>query len=418
MIADQPHLLIYVGLLLLASQGGGWIANLLGAPRVIGYLASGLLLGPSTFGVMSHELVNRDLSLVTDIALAVIAFAIGGSLELSKLQRLGVAIFAVAVAQAVAAMLVAGAAMCVVLPIAFPEAVFWPISFSVALVIGAVSAATAPAAIVSIVREYRARGPFTTTLLGVVAIDDALTILLFAIAVNISTALTASGVISWQAMLIAPCIHLMVAFAVGGVVAWIVHQASGFFTHRVSVLANTLGAILLTAGISITYSSSPLLACMVLGFLTVNFVDQQQDAFFAIDQIEEPLFGMFFAVAGAHVDLNLLRVGEWLALIIVFSRFAGKLIGCRVVAWVIDTDPAVKNNLGLALLPTAGVTVGLILEAKGLFVDNQVTQVAFNAVLASVLVNELISPFLVRIALVRSGEATSGDLAAKEDVRQ
>jgi len=401
---DQVHVLVYVGLLLLASQAGGRVANLLNAPRVTGYLVIGILLGPSVFGLLSRDLIVHDMSLMTDVALSVIAFSVGGSLALPKLKRLGGSIFGVGISQALGASIAVTAAMWAVLPIASPESSVWPTCFALALVIGAVSAATAPAAIISIVREYRARGPFTTMLLGVVAIDDALTIVLFAIATHVAGSLTTNNAVPLYEILLTPLVHVLLALALGAVMGWIVRATSRMFPGRVSLLANILGAVLLTAGLALSLECSPLLACMMLGFVVVNFVERQEDAFAAVDQIEEPLFGMFFALAGAHIEIELLRTAGWLALVIVASRFAGKLLGSRLAAQVFGAGKTVRDYLGFGLLPKAGVTVGLILQAKGHIVDGQLTQIAFNAVLASVLLNELISPFLVRFALFRAGE--------------
>ena len=218
LVPEQMHLLVYVGLLLLASQVGGRFANAMNAPRVTGYLVVGILLGPSVFGLLSRELIERDMAVVTDIALAIIAFSVGGSLALSKLRRLGNSIFVVAISQALGASLVVTTAMWGVLSMVAPESAPWTTCLALALVVGTVSAATAPAAIISIVREYRARGPFTTMLLGVVAIDDGLTIVLFAVAMNVAAVLgtgNASNAAPLYEMLLTPFLHVLVAIGAG-----------------------------------------------------------------------------------------------------------------------------------------------------------------------------------------------------------
>ncbi|MBT6155350.1 MAG: cation:proton antiporter [Planctomycetaceae bacterium] len=415
---ESTHILVYIGLLFLASQIAGRVAGLIRVPRVVGYLIVGILLGPSLFGLLDEELVQHRLVLITDIALAIIAFSIGGSLQIKEIKRLGRSIFGITIAQAL------GAVICVCLALlAYGELnglknadgnsnLFLPM----VLIVASVSAATAPAAVMGIVHEYRARGPLTTFLLGVVALDDALTIVLYAFAMTAAqTLIGLSAEFSWYDAILGPLQEIVIAISLGGISGFLLRFATRWFTQRTSLLAFAVGVILLTSGCATTMHSSPLLANMVLGFVVANFVAHSEDIFHRIEGVDEPIFGLFFALAGAHLDVSLLFVAGGLALLITLSRFGGKLIGTQFTARIFRAPKSVRRYLGISLLPQAGVTIGLILHARGQLaggIENnsnasqELAMIDFfvNAVLASVVINELLTPFLLRSALVRAGE--------------
>ena len=406
---ETRHPLIYIGLLLLLSYSGGRVANYLKAPRVTGYLVIGMLLSPSILGLFHEKLVKEELTLITDIALAIIAFSIGGSLDLAKLRRLGRHILWVTFTQAFSAFLVGTIALALFFYVihglrAIPPS-FWTLYFPMAFVIGAICAATAPAAILALVHEYRSKGPFTSILLGVIALDDALTILLYAFAITIAQSLMNHEAITWENFLLSPSFSILISLSIGGVLGVSLRKLIHFVTRREAMIGVMLGSIFLASGLAISFEASPLLANMMLGFVVTNFVGHHEDLFAVVESIEEPIFGMFFTLAGAHLDLRVMQTAGWLALLITLGRFAGKLLGSRFGARVSQAPEAVKKYLGLALLPTAGVTVGLVLEAKEIFSSTHLSELMVNAVLGSVIINELVTPFFVRFALTKAGEA-------------
>lgn len=402
----QSHPLLHIGLLLLCGYIGGKIANYLKAPRVSGYIVTGMLLSPSILGVFHEELVKSELTIITDMALGIIAFSIGGALELGRLKRLGRHIFWITPLQALAASLLTTAIIAIPFRLIHgPGIPFWNLYFPMAMIIGAISAATAPAATLAIIHEYKAKGPLTTILLGVVSLDDGLTILFYAIAIALARSLVTETPLSWHAVLVIPGLHVLVALALGGVIGLCMRGLIRFVPRREAMLGIMAGSIFLTSGLAITFHSSPLLANMVLGFMVVNFVRHGEDLFGVVETIEESLFMMFFTLAGAHLDLRVIQIAGWLAGLIVFARFSGKLIGTRLGAQISQAPKEVKRYLGLGLLPTAGVTVGLVLMAQNLFGPSQISEVMVSAVLGSVIINELLSPILVRHALLKSGEA-------------
>jgi Kef-type K+ transport system membrane component KefB len=403
---EQSHPLFHIGLLLICGYVGGKIANYLKAPRVSGYIVTGMLLSPSMFGIFQEDLVKEELTVITDMALSVIAFSIGGTLELTRLKRLGKHIVWITLIQASAAALATAAVIVALFPLIHgPETSFWGVYFPMAIVIGAISAATAPAATLAVIHEYRAKGPLTTILLGIVTLDDGLTILFYAFAVAMARSLITQGPLSWQAMLIIPGLQIVIALVLGSVVGLCMRALIRFIPSREGMLGVMVGSIFLTCGLAVMLHSSPLLANMVLGFIVTNFVRHAEDLFGAVETIEESLFMIFFTLAGAHLDLQVIQTAGWLAVLIVIGRFAGKFFGTRLGAHISHAPETVKKYLGFGLLPKAGVTVGLILIAKDLFGPSRISEVMVSAVLGSVIINELLSPLLVHYALVKSGEA-------------
>ncbi len=405
-LLEHFHPLFHIGLLLLCGYVGGKVANYVKAPRVSGYLVAGMLLSPSILGIFHEELVKDDLTIITDIALGIIAFSIGGTLELTRLKRLGKHIFWITLLQAITAFFLATAVIATFFPMIHgSEFSFRGVYLPMAIVIGAISAATAPAATLAIIHEYKAKGPLTTILLGVVTLDDGLTILFYAFAVTIARSLITQDPLSWQSMVIVPSLHIAIALALGGAVGVCIRMLIRFIPRREALLGVMVGCIFLTSGLALSLKSSPLLANMVLGFMVVNFVRHGEDLFGVVESIEESIFMMFFTLAGAHLDLAVMQTAGWLAVLLTVGRFSGKLLGTCLGAHISHAPETVKRYLGLGLLPTAGVAIGLVLMAKDLFESPLISEVMVSAVLGSVIINELLSPLLVRYALVKSGEA-------------
>ena len=274
-----------------------------------------------------------------------------------------------------------------------------------ALIIGAVSAATAPAAIIAIIHEFKARGPLTTTLLGIVALDDAIAILIFSFAIIVAHILITPDVFSFQSVVFSPIISVLISIFIGGFFGLLFKIMAPYVKGRDTMLGVVIGLTLLTCGIANSLNASPLMANMIFGFIVVNFVLNAKEIFSAVDGVEEFIFSMFFVLAGAHLDVAIFNsTGIFLAILIVVGRFIGKLYGTRLGATISKAPETVKQYLGLALLPKAGVTVGLILMAKELFNSSPLFLIMVNSVLASVIINELISPPLVRYALIKAGE--------------
>jgi len=284
-----------------------------------------------------------------------------------------------------------------------PLGSFSEVYLSLALITGAVSAATAPAAILAIVHEYKARGPLTTTLLGVVALDDAVAIILYAFASTIVRTLTQSAGISFYQMAAEPAIIILGSLVIGTIFGFLLAGLSHWVKKQDSLLIVIFGAIFLCAGIADHLAFSPLLATMMLGFLIINRARQSDRLFQVVENIEEPVFALFFTLAGAHFDLMVFKMVGALAFLIVACRFIGKFIGTRIGAELSHAPEVVKKYLGYGLLPTAGVALGLVFMAQPLM-KPAVFEILVNAVLGAVIINEIIAPPLVKFALNGAGE--------------
>jgi len=403
---NEAHPLVHIGLLLLCGYAGGKIANILKAPRVSGYVVAGMILSPSILGIFHEELVGEDLAIITDIALGIIAFSIGGALELAKIKRLGRQIFWITVTQGLGAFLLVTLAIVLFFPfIAGSGSSLLENYVPLAIVIGAISAATAPAATLEVVHEYRSKGPVTTVLLAIVTLDDALTIFFFAFAVQIAGSLMSHQAFSITATIIGPSAEILMSVLIGATGGLFLWKLTPLITNRNVLLGVVLGAIFLTSGLALDFHASPLLANMVLGFAVVNAVRHSEDLFTVVESIEEPIYSMFFVLAGAHLDISMFKTTGWLVLLLIVGRFAGKFLGTWIGAVISGSPESVKKYLGFGLMPQAGVTIGLVLLAREQLGDSQVLGLMVNAVLASVIVNELLSPLMVRYALVKSGEA-------------
>jgi len=408
-LPEIQHPLVYIGLLLLLSYAGGKVASYLKAPRISGYIVIGMLISPSVLGLFHERMVKEELALITDIALAIIAFSIGGSLRMSKLRKLGSHILWITLTQALGAFLVTTTVLTIFFYLIYglkelPPS-FYTFYFPMALLIGAISSATAPAATLAIIHEYGAKGPFTTILLGVVALDDGLTIIFAAFAITIAQTFVNQEAITWYNFLLSPIFSILISMSIGGVLGVCLRKLIPFISRGKAMLGVMIGSIFLVSGLAISIKVSPLLANMMFGFVVANLVEHPGDIFTLVESIEEPIFAMFFTLAGAHLDLRVMQTAGWIAVLIVLGRFSGKILGARFGAQISHAPQAVKKYLGMALLPKAGVTVGLVLEAGVVLGQTSLSQLMINAVLGSVIINELLAPFFVRFSLFKSGEA-------------
>lgn len=410
---NQP--LIAVGLLLLLGWWGGRAANALQLPRVSGYLVTGMLVSPSLTGLFSRQVIVKDFAILTDIALGVIAYSIGGSLVYSRLKRLGKNILWITISQGVGAFLLT---MIVLLPTLSwlsrfygPEYTFWDTHLPMALIIGAISLATAPGAVLAIISELQASGPFTTILLGVIALDDGLAIIFYALAATLAQVLVNSTGTSWINTVGWPFLEITLSVLLGVLAGGYLKFMGRLIRRREALLMVILGTVFLVCGVAKLLHLSALLANMVLGFFVVNLERRHQDFFLVVEQIEEPLFGLFFCLAGAHLELQAFLSAGFLIPLIMVGRMAGKQLGAWVGAAVSHAPETVKRYLGLGLLPKAGVTVGLVLIAQEIF-PPPVASLLLNAVIGSVILNELFAPPLVKYALVKAGEAALGEAGA------
>ena len=261
-VLGSAHPLLYLGILILSGYAGGRAAHALNLPRISGYILAGMLLSPSLTGILSVDVLEHDLALITDIALGIIAFSIGGALEYGKLRKLGQTIIVITIVQAFIVAFLVGVSVIFLFP-HLPGAGIEPGSTLVAvgILLGAICAATAPAAVLGVVHEYKAKGPMTTVLLGIVTLDDGITLVLFSMAAGIAGSLGGKGVSLVQAGLVEPGKEIMIALLVGSAAGLLLRLMVPVTRRRGALLGLILGTIFITSGIALTLHASSLLAC-------------------------------------------------------------------------------------------------------------------------------------------------------------
>ena len=401
------NLVLAIGIIIVIGFFGGLAAERFKFPRITGYIIIGILLSPSVLNIISAATIT-NLNIITDIALGLIAFLIGGSLRLEPLRTLGRSITWITIFQSLGAWLIVTLVLVFLAPLILniPEATFSQTYFPIAFIIGAIACATAPAATMAVIQQYKAKGPLTTTLLAVVAIDDAIAVIAFAIALRVCQPLvTGAGGISFYEMLGVPFLQIAEAIAIGVAFGFALTYIVKLVKTRELLLVVVFGLIMLCSGVANLLGTSLILANMAAGFIVVNKV-RENALFHVVERIDEVVFAMFFVLAGLHFELDVMKTAGLLAVVIVLGRYFGKYFGTMGGATIAHASTAVRKYLGLALLPQAGVAIGLVLLAKSAFPT--LGAIMVNAVIASVIINELVSPPLVKYAIIRAGEASPG----------
>ncbi len=399
--------LLTTGLLLFFGYWGGRLANLVSLPRISGYLLVGLIFSPSTFHILDVETVNTRLHFINDVALSVIAYNVGGSLDVRSLKGLGRTIGWITIFQAVGAFFITFLALVFTLRF-FPGFSQGPLAnmnmwISVALIVGAISVATAPGAVLAVVSEVRARGEFTNILLGVIALDDALTIVLFSVAGALAQIFLGSEFIGGNLLLL-PFYEIGLSLVLGAAGGLLLAYTGAAIERAEAMLMVVLGVLLSCAALANMLHASSILASMTVGFVIINHKPAHQNFFRVLETLEDAIFGLFFTLAGAHVDLAILESAGLLALVLLVVRMVGKQLGVWVGAQVAKASQAVRRYLGLALFPQAGVTIGLVLLAQDLL-PPEAGAIVVNAMIGSVIINEFIAPLLLHHCLKKAGEA-------------
>ena len=405
--AINGHPLLSLGVLILAGYVLGRLCQLLNLPTITGYIVAGLLISESVTGIIDHHTVG-SLAPFTEVALSFIAITIGGEFHFAKLRRTGGKILAITLFEAILAAVVVSVVLGFLL-----------LPFSYALLLGAIAAATAPAATVVIVRDLRARGEFVDYLFGVVAFDDAVSVLLFSIGFAVVTPLLMGGA-AHGAGIVAAFGHGLAEIGLsalaGGIAAVVIHVVAGRRRPDNDMLLITLGVLFASTALVFLLELSPLIANMCAGVTLVNLAPRNRRIFAALEPITAPIFALFFILAGAELDLSV--VGQGLVVVIglvyLAARFAGKMAGVVLGSLVVRAPANVRRYLGFCLFPQAGVAIGLAMVVQGsaLFVDapdavRDMLRLLTNVVLFSVFVNELIGPLISRFGILRGAKRLS-----------
>jgi len=409
---------LVVGIALLAGRIGGKLTSRLRTPMVVGYLVVGVVLGRSVLNVIDAEATGR-LEMVTDFGLGIVAFLIGTELSRKLIRRLGAKLIIIMVSESLAAVVVVGVLVWALSGWLLPAP---GLAVAGALIFAAMAAASAPAGTVAVIQEYKAKGPMTSLLLGVVGLDDAFAIIIYAFAAAIAKVLLGSGELTFLSVAQGPCLEIMGGLLLGGAVGIVLLVLLWRRGGRTDVLVYTLGAILLTTGLANAMGLSLILANLAVGVVLANLSARDTDhAYNAIEAITVPVYVLFFVVAGAHLDLRLLAAMSLLGTVYVVARSIGKISGGYLGATAAKMKPVVRRYLGLGLLSQAGVAVGLALTVANEFrspqygqLGQQLASLTINTIAATTIVFEIIGPITTRIALSKAGEIGAAPKARGE----
>lgn len=381
-------------------------------PSVTAYLIAGVLIGPYCLGAIGIEGLGfgtmedvSSLSLVSEVALGFIAFSIGNEFRLSELKKTGKQAVVIGIFQALVATLFVDLALLVVHMI-MPD----KLSVAQLITLGAVAAATAPAATLMVVRQYKADGPLTRLLLPIVALDDAVGLVVFAVSFGIAKTLV-SGSVDIVSILINPIVEIVCSLLLGAVMGWILTQLEKMFNSNTNRLNMTIAFVFLTVSLAmldfnigpIHISFSSLLVCMMLGTVFCNICPLSNDLMGATDKWTSPLFALFFVISGAELELSVFTdvAIVFVGAVYIIFRSLGKYFGAVASAKMMKCEPSICKYLGITLLPQAGVALGMCTTAMQLGEEGSLIR---NIILFAVLIYELFGPLLTRQALMAAGD--------------
>ncbi|MBO7573958.1 MAG: cation:proton antiporter [Bacilli bacterium] len=429
----------YVALLFFVALLSTRLMRVLKLPNVTGYIVTGIIMGPFVFGLLFNSFDNvktgiiygfinghdgvGGINWVSTVALGFIAFSIGTSFKRATIKALGKRVLVITILEAL------GASLLVIIALMVAHFVFQEqVSWQMVLVLSAIASATAPAATLMVIKQYNARGPLVNTLLPVVALDDAAALILFAILFQLASALS-GGTISVYTILVKPLLEITISLGIGIILGLLISLMNGWFKSRNNRLIWCIFSVFAALGFYYLFRSnkmgnfelSSLLICMMAGAIYTNFVKDSNRTLDVMDRFTSPIYMMFFVISGASLDLSiffnsdgLLVVG--IAFIYIIFRVVGKWSGAFVGASITRCEPQVKKYLGFALVPQAGVAIGLSTTAYKLFLENGTPEaqkagaLILAIILTSTLVYELIGPMVAKFAFKRAHEIPEENL--------
>ena len=408
----MSNVLLNVSIALLAGLLMTRAFSKLKLPDVTAYLVAGVLIGPyclGAFGIQGlgftsmHEV--ETLNLISNVALGFIAFSIGNEFRIEDLKKIGKQAFTIGVFEALVASLFVNIAL-IGMHFIMPD----KLSFPQAIVLGAIATATAPAATLMVVRQYKAKGPVTDLLLPIVALDDAMCLVIFAVLFGIAKTLI-SGTVDFISIIVNPLVEIVFSLILGAIMGWILTQIEKLFHSNTNRLNMTIAFVFLTVSLSmIKFNIGPvhvgfssLLVCMMLGTVFCNTCPLSEDLMGAADKWTSPLFALFFVISGAELELNVFS--DWAIVLIgvvyIVVRCIGKYTGAYFSAKATKCSPTIQKYLGITLFPQAGVALGMCTTAATLGEQGDLIR---NIILFAVLVYEIVGPLMTREALIAAGD--------------
>lgn len=381
------------------------VVKLLHLPNVTGYLIVGLLIAP----LLGKEKI-ASFSIIVTIALGFIAFSIGGEFKISSLKKLGKSIFTITLVQSFGALFLVD--ICAIIAFLIMGK-FNNENLALALMLGAIATATAPAATLMVIRQYKATGPVTDTLLPVVALDDAFGLMFFSISFALAKVFATGDKITVLNILVYPLLEIICSLVIGATIGAILALATRWFKSRANRLCLMITAVLLGVGLcelfeisNIPFGLSSLLVCMMIG---ATFCNMSNEALLIMDGCERwtpPLFMLFFILSSAELDIKLLPSIGVIGIVYLVARSLGKYFGANLGARIVHADKNVRKYLGLALLPQAGVAIGMAQMVSNQFssINPTIAGQVVTIVLCATLIYELFGPVITKVALAKAGE--------------
>ena len=399
------------------------LAKIVKLPAVTAYLISGVLIGPFVLGAIGIPGIGitadqiEGFGLISDLALGFIAFAMGNEFRLAQLKMIGKQATVIGVVQALFTTLVVDVVL-IGLHFLMP----YKLSLPAAIVLASVATATAPAATMMVVKQYKAKGPVTDVLLPVVALDDAVGLIVFAISFGVAKSIS-TGTIDVLSVILEPLLEVVLSLGLGFIMGLLFTLCEKYFHSRSKRMAVSVTFVMMTVAISslkfdvggIHIGFSSLLACMMLGTVFCNMCEVSEELMDRADRWTTPVLILFFVISGAELELSVFA--DWAVVVVgivyIISRSAGKYYGSNISAKMTKSDPNIVKYLGITLLPQAGVALGMAIKAIELGPDGAIVR---NITLFAVLIYEIVGPFLTKIALTKAGDIREeGRTSAREE---
>lgn len=392
------HMLFYIAIVLFAGMFFAKILAKFKLPNVTGYLIAGLIIGPSILGIIPKEGADK-LSIISEAALSFIAYSIGSEFNIENLRNVGRGVIVITIFEALTAVALVDMSMIFIFKQSVP--------FS--LVLGAIAAATAPAATLMVIRQYKAKGPVVNTLLPVVAMDDAVGIIAFGISTTIAKAiLNNSTNISVFKIIFIPLLEIFFALLLGFMMGIILTYLSKKARGEDGLLSIIIAVLFATTGVAIRFELSSLLACMMVGATLINIDPNNKRAFTTVERFTPPVLISFFTIAGVQLDLSILKDVGVLGIAYVIIRVIGKMLGAYLGARISKFPSTVQKYLGYTLIPQAGVAIGLSMVAQNTLPHPYGVEIR-TIVLAGTVIYELVGPMITKMALIKAGEIQVGE---------
>jgi Kef-type K+ transport system membrane component KefB/nucleotide-binding universal stress UspA family protein len=401
--------MVTIGLAVLLASGlvAAKISQRLRLPSVTGYILAGLLLGPTGFAIITEESIGHSLDHFTRIALMLIAFGIGEHIEIKKIKSYAGSVLWIGLAEALGAFCVVSVAVFAVIASGGFHMEGWLFRDQLVLscLLGAVSVATAPAATLLIVRELKAKGPLTSSLLAVVAVDNGLAIMIFGLAVSLSHHIIGQGDMPLIVAIGNGFLEIVLSLILGVITGFCLDMAVRMMRDENEMMTAGLATLLLCGELAVFLHLSPLLAGMTAGFTLVNKAERDVRVFRALNSFEPPIYVLFFTLAGSHLDMKTIGSAGLLGFVYFLARICGKILGAPLGARIGGTARIVRKYIGFALFPQAGVAIGLIFLVSADKMLSVYSPIITPVVLTGVFLSELIGPLASRFAIVNAREA-------------